>query len=349
MADRTIRIGVVGAGANTRARHIPLLRAIPGVEIAAVCNRRPESTQRAAQEFDIPNTFARWEDLVRSPDVDAVVIGTWPYLHCPITVAALEAGKHVLCEARMATNAAEAHLMLDTAQRHPDQVAQVVPAPMSLRVDAMVHELIAAGYLGDLLAANVRGVGADFVDRGSPLHWRQDIRLSGLNTLSMGIWHETLMRWVGNASRVLARARVFVRERTDPESGQVRAVRVPDHVDIIADLENGAQAAYQFSAVEGLGGCTGIALFGSEGTLHYDGDADRLMGGRRGDTELAEIAIPPGKEGRWRVEEEFIGAIRGQELVRLTTFADGVRYMEFTEAVARSAESGCAVKLPLQG
>ena len=60
---------------------------------------------------------------------------------------------------------------------------------------------------------------------------------------------------------------------------------------------------------------------------------------------MREISIPATEEGRWRVDEEFIGAIRGTEPVRLTTFADGVKYMEFTEAVARSIETGQSVKL----
>src|SRR5919198_2722521 len=122
-----LRIGLVGAGANTRARHIPGLRAIPGVEIVAVCNRRPESTAAAAREFGIPRTFDRWEDLVADPAIDAVAIGTWPYLHGPITLAALAAGKHVLTEARIAMSAAQAREMLAAARAHPDLVTQVVP------------------------------------------------------------------------------------------------------------------------------------------------------------------------------------------------------------------------------
>src|SRR5206468_659044 len=101
MAQNPLRVGLIGAGDNTRKRHIPGLRAIPDVEIVAVCNRRPSSTETVSREFGIPKSFARWQDLVAAPELDAVVIGTWPYLHCPIAVAALEAGKHVLCEARM--------------------------------------------------------------------------------------------------------------------------------------------------------------------------------------------------------------------------------------------------------
>src|SRR5688500_16502097 len=98
MTNSTLRVGLIGAGENTRKKHIPGLRAIDGVEIVAVCNRRPASTQKVASDFSIPRTFARWQDVVADPAIDAVVIGTWPYLHCPITLAALAAGKHVLCE-----------------------------------------------------------------------------------------------------------------------------------------------------------------------------------------------------------------------------------------------------------
>src|SRR5262249_14771186 len=119
MAISRLRIGLIGAGANTRARHIPGLRTIEGVEIAAVCNRRPESTQAVAREFGIPRTFRHWEEVIADRALDAVVIGTWPYLHCPITLAALAAGKHVLTEARLSLNAAEAHRMLAAGRKHP--------------------------------------------------------------------------------------------------------------------------------------------------------------------------------------------------------------------------------------
>ena len=122
MAPPPLRVGLIGAGANTRLRHIPGLRALPDVTLAAVCNRRPESTRAVAREYDIPRTYSHWEELVADPNVDAVVIGTWPYLHCPITLAALEASKHVLTEARMAMNAVEAHRMLAAARRHPNLV-----------------------------------------------------------------------------------------------------------------------------------------------------------------------------------------------------------------------------------
>jgi predicted dehydrogenase len=68
-----------------------------------------------------------------------------------------------------------------------------------------------------------------------------------------------------------------------------------------------------------------------------------VSGGRRGDKELKEIPIPKEKRIGWRVEEEFVNAIRGREKISRTSFEDGVRYMEFTDAVAKSAASGQTV------
>ena len=86
-------------------------------------------------------------------------------------------------------------------------------------------------------------------------------------------------------------------------------------------------------------------IFGTDGTLRLEVGARRVSGGRRGDKALSEIAIPPERRIGWRVEEEFVSAIRGHEKVTHTTFEDGVRYMEFTDAVVKSAASGQAVEI----
>jgi predicted dehydrogenase len=354
MPQQPLYVGLIGAGGNTRSRHIPGLRAIPGVEIVAVCNRRPESTAAVAREFGIPRTYERWQDLVAAADVHAVVIGTWPYLHCPITLAALEAGKHVLTEARMSLNAAEAHRMFAASRRYPNLVTQIVPSPFGLAGHDVMTELIQAGFLGELREAHVRGLNAALADPAAPLSWRQDLSLSGFNMLTLGILHETLQRWAPPPVRVLAQVHAFIPTRIDPESGVRLPVGTPDSVQVLAVLENGARAVYHLSGVTAFGQEMGITLYGSEGVLHYDLLTDRIRGAsrRRGDKpgprdELPEIAIPAEKARAWRVEADFVDAIREGRPVVLTDFGTGVRYMEFTEAVARSAESGEAVDLPL--
>ena len=280
MTQDSVRIGIVGAGANTRLRHIPGFQAIEGVEVVSVSNRNRESGQRVADEFGIPRVYDHWTEVISDAETDAICIGTWPYLHCPITVAALKAGKHVMTEARMAMDATQARSMLDASRRRPDLVAQIVPSPMTLKFDMTIKELIAEGYLGE---------------------------------------------------------------------GRLEAVSVPDHVDVLCKMACGAQAHLSFSSVTGLARVPEVWLFGSEGTIHLDGTAGGtvLRGGRRGDKKLEEIDVLPEKQRGWRVEEEFVNAIRGVEKISHTTFGDGAAYMEFTEAVTRSAQAGSAVSLPL--
>ena len=345
MSERSkrIRFGVVGAGNNTRLRHIPGLQAIEGVDVVAVCNRSEDSARRVADTFGIAGIFGDWRSLVESDDIDAVVIGTWPNLHCPVTVAALDAGKHVMCEARMAMNLAEAREMHAASRRNPKCVAQVVPSPFTLGVDRTIKRLITQGVLGELLAIDLRANGNAFLHPQSPMSWRQDRTLSGLNTLMMGIWYEALMRWVGEARSLMAAGRIYVPERVNSESGVRCNVEVPEHVDIIADMNIGAQAHLQFSSVTGLDGENRVALYGREATLILKDES--LWVGRAGDAGLSRVPIPKEDAGHWRVEEEFVNAIRELEPITHTCFADGVRYMAFTEAVADSIKSGRRVEV----
>jgi predicted dehydrogenase len=220
----------------------------------------------------------------------------------------------------------------------------VVPSPFSLKVDRTIQRLMAEGFIGDLLALEIQDRGG-FLDKEGPFSWRQDMGLSGLNVMMLGIWYEAVMRWVGEAVRVMAMGKTYVKLRPASGNGERQAVLIPEHIDVIADMACGAQAHFCSSRATGHAGPSGCRLFGSDGTLHFaDG---KLLGGRRDDTDLREIDIPADEEQRWRVEEAFINAIRGIEPVRLTTFEDGVRYMEFTEAVYRSRQTGQAVSLPL--
>ena len=181
-----------------------------------------------------------------------------------------------------------------------------------------------------------------FVDSDGPLHWRHQVSFSGHNIMNMGIWYEAMMRWLGPARRVMAMSKVAVARRRDG-AGAWHDVKVPDHLDILATFKREAVAHMQFSAVAGFAPPAGVWIYGTEGTLRLEADAKRLWGGKRGDKELREIPIPAARRVGWRVEEEFVNAIRGREKITRTGFEDGVRYMEFTDAVTRSTVEGKAV------
>jgi predicted dehydrogenase len=167
--------------------------------------------------------------------------------------------------------------------------------------------------------------------------------------LTLGILHETLLRWIAPPVRVLAQVHAFIPTRIDPASGVRRPTGTPDSVQVLTVMEDSSRGVYQLSGVTAYGQGMGVRLFGSKGYLHYDLANDRIFGRNQKSTgsEAEEIAIPEDKARSWRVEADFVDAIRDGKEIELTDFETGVAYMEFTEAVARSARCGEAVALPL--
>jgi predicted dehydrogenase len=117
-------------------------------------------------------------------------------------------------------------------------------------------------------------------------------------------------------------------------------------VHAITQIPGGARGIYHLSAAIHHGPSNQIHLYGSAGTLKYLFDSDQLLFGKAGDEALAEVVIPNADEGGWRVEEEFINAILGREEIAMARFETGLQYMEFTEAVHLSAQSGEEIALP---
>jgi predicted dehydrogenase len=348
MSPKTISVGVIGAGANTKLLHIPKLQATKGVEVVAVANRTLQSSRKVAKYFGIPEIFENWEDIIFHDSIDAVCIGTWPYMHAPMTIAALEAGKHVLCEARMALNSGEASEMLEVSRMNPHLIAQIVPAPLSNKFDPTICQMISDGFIGDLITVDARITTGTFLQPDTTLHWRQDRNLSGNNIMNMGIWYEIIMRWLGPVTSVQALGQTIVKYRKD-ESGQRQACTIPDHVEILGEMAQGGQLRLSVSAVTGHMPMIDVHVCGTHGTLRLTdaGGELELFSGKPGAKKLKLVRVPKNKQNYWRVEEEFINAIRGKEIVTHTDLATGVQYMQWTDAVSTALRTGEKVKLPL--
>ncbi len=335
-----IRVGVVGAGANTKLKHIPGLQAIEGVSVDVVCNRTEASSRAAADAFGIERIARSWEEVVADDAIDAICIGTWPYLHAPITIAALKAGKHVLTEARMAMNAAEGEAMLAASRERPDRVAQIVPSPFTLKWDATIAALLQSEALGALREISVIKTLPMNVDASAPINWRQSIEYSGNNTLMLGIYYEVVQRWLQREPRrVWAHGRIFTGERSDTESGSTRRVEIPETITYMADYEDGLQLTGLMSGVESGSGRDEYAISGSKGTLRLDLKAGQLYHAPLGGPEVA-VEPRPEDVSDWNVEADFVASIRDGAPVRLTSFEDGVNYMRFTDAARESFDSG---------
>jgi len=351
MSTIPLRIGVVGAGGICKSAHFPGFAKIPDCQIVAVCNRSQESSARVAKEFNIPAIETDWKKLVARKDLNVILVGTWPYLHKDVTVAALKAGKHVLCESRMALNAAHAHAMLKAAKAGKKKhglVTMLCPPPTGFRGDYVMKELAVAGFLGTPFQLYVRHMGAGWADTKAPLHWRQQLQYQGLNALTLGMLNEPVERWFGPTTRVMAMMHIFTKKRPlEAGSSKLGAVERPDLIGVLAEMKNGMRAAYMFSGVAVGNDADVVEAFGSGGMIRYDLRTNRIFTRKAGQDQLVEVPMPPEKSRTWQVEAEFTAAIREGKPVT-PGFEEGVAYMEFTEAVERSAKSGKAVKLPLR-
>lgn len=341
MDDSILRIGVIGAGTNTKLKHIPGLQEIDGVEVVAVCNRSIESAQKVADEFGIPTVVSNWEDIIKDPEIDAVMIGTWPNMHAQLSIAALEAGKHVLTEARMAMNLEEAERMMAASMKYPHLVAQIVPAPFTLGVDATIARMIEQDELGVLYELFCEFSNGVFAHPLGAFNWRQDTSKSGINTLFSGIMHEAVLRWVdADPQWVIADGLIGTMARKDPETDKHEAVLIPESLTILARFPQGFKATYQFSGVAAGKQRCEVRISGSKGALLWNMADDKLMFCATGETEYNEVAVAEADRKEWRVEADFVDSIREGNRVELTSFETGVRYMQFSQAVWDSWTDG---------
>lgn len=350
MTSRQIRVGVVGAGSFAQQVHIPNFQKIPGVAVAVVCNRTEPTVRRVAQQFSVPHAVTDWREVVSMGEVDAVLVGTWPNMHAPVTIAALEAGKHVLCLGRMATNLEEALEMYRASEvgRPRGLRTMLVPPAFGVRGDSFMRQLLSDGYVGQVRQVIVYRLTGQNADPTAPVTWRQDRAISGINTLLLGADFEIIRHWFGEVTRVLAYAHTFVPERPVAAGSDHRVkVDIPDTMTVLAELARGGTLTFVESSIARFGGAPRVEVYGTDGTLVYYFGKEEIQGAKTGDSELRSLPIPSELEGRWQVEDDFIRMIRDGIPNVEPTFYDGLKYMEFTEAAHRSARTGRWATLPL--
>jgi len=330
--NHKLRIGIVGAGNIVRTRHLPALQRHAEVEIVAVSNSTYESAEKFCSE-NVPQAtpMQNWADLLALHDLDIIWIGTPPYMHSAVTISALEAGKHVFCQARMSMDLAEAEEMLAASKRYPELVTMLCPPPYGMRADLLVKKLLAENYVGRPHHVRLQSFMSAYLNPEAPAHWRQKIEISGLNVLTLGIYVEVLQRWLGDITGVFARGKILRSERRGYE------VIVPDLLNVLCTFENGAEGVLEFSGANACAPSDRVEIYGDHGTLTYDFGTDVVRAGKHGGQELHAVDLTPDLESEWRVEEDFLAAVKSKGRIRPhPDFEDGVRYMRVVQAVADS-------------
>ncbi len=321
-----IRLGFVGAGGIVRTRHLPNLKLLPQVELVAVSNQRRGTAEQAAKDFGIREVMDDWRRLVARPDLDVVWIGTPPYMHAEITLAALQAGKHVFCQARMAMNLAQAREMLAAAQAHPRQVTMLCPPPHGIKGGRVVERLLRERAIGRPLHFHLQAFNEAWADPETPAHWRQKVELSGQNILSAGIYAEVIGRWLGYPLEISARRHTFYPDR------QGYAVQIPDWLAVSGRWPNDVFGTMEWSGVARAADHERLDIFGSEGRLTYDFGEDKIFLAGSGERTAHEVPIHTDEQGSWTVERDFIHAVLHGGKPE-PGFETGVKYMEFLDRI----------------
>ena len=334
MSDpESIRLGFIGAGGICEQRHLPNLARMTGVELMAVCNRSPESSRRIQENWGFVRTTDDWRQIVEANDIDAVFIGTWPYLHREVSLAALAANKHVFCQARMCMDWAEAREMVLAAESHPDQVSMVCPSPFRVRWERSIRELLASERFGRLLSVTVTSMTSANCDPRQ-ISWRERRELSGLNILQVGIYAETLNAWCGDYVSLTATSAIPLQKIA--ADGQPVEILIPQTVAITGKLSDGVLSTEFHTGLTAGYERAEIVLCGSAATCRVDLLAQQVeLFPRVPSSKVGEVIDSVGDE--WQVEAEFLAAVRsarrGDSWHVRPNFVEAERYMRKMQAI----------------
>lgn len=338
-----LRVGIVGTGFGARVQ-VPGFRAA-GFEVTAICSADPARARAAAEQARIPAAVDTVAELVARDDVDVVCVASPPMLHHEHTIAALAAGKHVICEKPMARDTREAREMLAMAERagvvHAiDHEFRYTPAR------SKVKELLAAHAIGEMRLALVMEMTGMLVDPAKPRQewWLRRDQAGGLLGALGSHWIDSLIWWLGAVERVSSELGISAQTRPTIDGAPVQ-VTADDTAQLLLRMSSGAIATIQLSSAVHHPSRR-VILYGSDGTIVLGGDGRVLLA--RGSGALDEILPASTMDGAFpdlarRVREHIEAGPTGSADAPHPTFADGLRVQAVMEAAYRSAETGGAV------
>lgn len=299
MADK-IRLGLIGAsvsGTWSSRSHLPAVRASADVELAAVCTTKAQSAEAARQAYGARLAFDDYRKMIASPDIDAVAVVVRVPSHYEPAKAALEAGKHVYCEWPLGRTTAEAVELAALAEAQ----GLVTAIGLQARVNpALMHlkELVAAGYVGEMMAVHVSMIRDGVLTRPSHRTWQRDAAL-GANTLTIANGHTIdAMRFVtSDFARVSAVVTTQARQWLDTGANTWLDVTSPDNIAISGRLKNGAVVSSHVGHIPYAGSGYRMEIYGREGTLIAAGEdspqlGDVVLHGAKGGNALASLPVP---------------------------------------------------------
>jgi predicted dehydrogenase len=377
---RTFRVGLIGYRFMGKA-HSNAWRQAPrffnlkaNIELHTICGRNAAGVQAARAQLGWQNAAKDWQEVVESPLIDIVDIGTPNDSHAEIAIAAARNGKHILCEKPLAMNVKQAEAMLAAAQK-AKVVHMVCHNYRRIPAIALARKMIAEGALGRIFHFHARYAQDWLVDPEFPLNWRLQKESSGSGANGDINAHIIdLGRYlVGEFKEVCGLLNTFVAERPIAEAlakgtRKMGKVTVDDAALFIGRMENGVLAnleATRFAA--GRKNHIEIEINGSKGSLYFDfedmnrlkffnGDDPKDRQGFR-DILVTERGVQPYIANWWppghiigyehtfiHTIADFVNACAEGKPVQ-PTFEDGLKNQRVLAAVEESNQKGRWVKL----
>lgn len=342
-----IRVGIIGTGFGAGVQ-LPGFQCVSDVEVEAVVSGRLERAKAVAGEHGVAHAFADYREMLASVPLDLVSITTPPYLHHEMTLAALEAGAHVLCEKPLAMSTAQAREMLAAAERagrvHAvDHEFRYVPARATLK------RLMDEGAVGDPYFIRIADLVANRPERYYGW-WFDRARGGGLLQAVGAHYLDAIAWWVSPIARLSADLRAVVPTRPHPDDERPIPVSADDTALISVTLENGVAGRIDLGAAA-RAGTRRVEIYGSAGTLILENGAKvyRSNGG-----PLEEVVPDGGDQGRLddprlgafvEMAQRLVDRIHGRDSGPFTTFADGVAIQRVMDAIHLSSDEQREVRI----
>jgi predicted dehydrogenase len=198
-----IGVGVVGCGFVGRGAHVPALKTIECAHLAAIADPDEKRRTKAATKYDVPGAYEDYQQLIDDPDVQAVIVSVPTHLHAEVSLAAIKAGKHVLCEMPLAANLEEADEVIAAA----NEAGVYLMPSLTFRFTpnyVKAKQMIQDGVLGAPTAMLYRELipAKDLAKQWPPGCWVWDVEETGGPLFTLSVWSLDLMRWLNDAEIV---------------------------------------------------------------------------------------------------------------------------------------------------
>jgi predicted dehydrogenase len=361
-SEKKVGIAIIGAG-FARSTQIPGFRACPGAQIVAIASAHLANAERVAKEFEIPNFTDDWRTLIDRPEVDLISIVTPPSTHREMALAALDAGKAVLCEKPMAMNADQAHEMSDRVLE-TGLLALIDHELRFLSGRVAARDMLHRGEIGKVLHAKLLFRSDSRADPARPWNWWSDAGAGGGALGAIGSHVIDGFRWMLDTeiSSITCALSTHIAERAETEGAEPKSVTSDDETNLLLRFADGpvtagATGTASMSMVESGPAEHRLELFGTDGALMITekGDVSRS---KRGSSIWEPVDTAPGdlapgmKDGGWArgftaFAREIVAAVQEDctTIDGAATFEDGYQTQLVLDAAIRSNDEGCRVDL----